>query len=464
MRHFPDFGGLALSDTIPPFACLVMEIARKWTRDLTRRNEQHRLKNTSNNEAHDLPVLISQIVVVIDISKSPMVPLEKRLIQELRNVTDDRFPGFFGSIYVMNFGWMYQGLWQMVKLLLSERAKSKVNFPSAKEVIEYIPEENLLEELGGKDEYEWTLDCDTILREYGSGWKMETQLAPSHADDLPVTRPGRSLSTSSFSSDDFYDALESPLKEQQQKQRSQSIWRMPPSGYSSVYGTPGTLTPIGIRSPSKQPSSTNRSLFPAPQPSTNRYFHLTGIHIPSFLATIFGSGPTFTASSSSSSEKLNGIDSDGVCGVDLSYRLTNLALERQQDEDLDNVEALVVVEKQQQMGGLQQQRREPHFPHLLPADDPHSTYAGAPLKLQIRRSEQLLIRTTRRLFRLSFAYNGTLYWVLLYIFLRGPAENSMKRLLAKMITDPRTMTYTTVGLTASLAGVLGASLSSSLGQ
>jgi hypothetical protein len=67
MRHFPNFGGLALSETIPPFACLVMEIARKWTCELTRLNEQ--------GGERGLPVLVSQIVVVIDISKSPMVPL-----------------------------------------------------------------------------------------------------------------------------------------------------------------------------------------------------------------------------------------------------------------------------------------------------------------------------------------------------------------------------------------------------
>lgn len=57
---------------------------------------------------------------------------------------DGRFPGFFGSIYMMNFGWMYQGIWQMVKIMLSEKAKSKVNFPSLQEVKQYISEDRLL--------------------------------------------------------------------------------------------------------------------------------------------------------------------------------------------------------------------------------------------------------------------------------------------------------------------------------
>jgi hypothetical protein len=140
---------------------------------------------------------------------------------------------------------------------------------------------------------------------------------------------------------------------------------------------------------------------------------------------------------------------EGVCGVDLSYRLTNIALERRQFEANSTMDVMV---EQQTL-----QRREPHFPHLLPAD------SAASLTMKLRRSEQRLMRITRRLFRLSFAYNGTLYWVLLYIFLRGPVEQSVHQILAKMIKNPRTTTFTTIGVAASLAGGLGASLASSLG-
>lgn len=52
----------------------------------------------------------------------------------LLNINNARFPGFVGSVYVMNFGWMYQGIWQVVKLVLSEQAKSRVNFTTAEEM------------------------------------------------------------------------------------------------------------------------------------------------------------------------------------------------------------------------------------------------------------------------------------------------------------------------------------------
>ncbi|ORZ15103.1 hypothetical protein BCR42DRAFT_416415 [Absidia repens] len=500
MRHFPNFGELALSDTIPQFACLVMEIARKWTLELTRRNELKRSHDSNTNTLYyDSPlVLVSQIVVIIDISKSPMIPLEKRLIQELQTVTDDRFPGFFGSIYVMNFGWIYQGLWQMVKLMLSESAKSKINFPSVNEVKECIPKKIFYEvnptkkkkvcQTRGTDDYEWTLETDTIIRKYGSGWKMETPLSlspvtsprsptsPYH--ELPSSSP--SLSISSYSSDDFYDAPGSPLAEEvelkhQHELPSQSTQRRVSDGYSSVYGTPGALTPIGIRSPSRWPV-TNHPPVSAPL-STNHYF----LDIPSFLASYFGSSSTslYTAMSETTTSNNN---YDGVCGVDLTYRLTNLALEEQQQQQqqqqlqegqellLDNVETVVVIKQQQQQEqtiGISRRysvpgNAHPHFPHLQPS----GTHANDSLKIQLRRSEQRLVRLTRRFFRLSFAYHGTLYWVFLYMFLRGPVEHSMKRLLAKMMvnSNSRTITLTSVGLAASFAGGLGASLSSSLGH
>lgn len=60
------------------------------------------------------------------------------------DIMDNRYPGFVGSVYILNYGWMYSGLWQMIKLLLSEDAKSRISFPSTAEVLNYISSESLL--------------------------------------------------------------------------------------------------------------------------------------------------------------------------------------------------------------------------------------------------------------------------------------------------------------------------------
>lgn len=141
MRHFPKFRekNRPLSDFMQPFACLVMEIARQITRDLTRKNEKDHVK--------DRPVLISQIAIVIDIQKAPFVPIDSSLMHNLKNIVNTRFPGFVGSVYIMNFGWMYQGIWQVVKLVLSEQAKARVNFISGAEIKQVIDEKDCLKGL-----------------------------------------------------------------------------------------------------------------------------------------------------------------------------------------------------------------------------------------------------------------------------------------------------------------------------
>jgi hypothetical protein len=55
-----------------------------------------------------------------------------------------RYPGLTGTVNFINFGWMYQGLWQMCKLVLSNEAKSKINFPKRHELLACIQEQDLI--------------------------------------------------------------------------------------------------------------------------------------------------------------------------------------------------------------------------------------------------------------------------------------------------------------------------------
>lgn len=49
-----------------------------------------------------------------------------------------------GTVNLIHFGWVYQGLWQMCKLVLSNEAKAKVKFSTPKELQEYIDEQDLI--------------------------------------------------------------------------------------------------------------------------------------------------------------------------------------------------------------------------------------------------------------------------------------------------------------------------------
>jgi hypothetical protein len=56
-----------------------------------------------------------------------------------------KYPGVVGTVHLINFSWIYQGLWQMCKIILSNEAKQKVNFPALKELKSVIEPNDLLE-------------------------------------------------------------------------------------------------------------------------------------------------------------------------------------------------------------------------------------------------------------------------------------------------------------------------------
>lgn len=443
MRHFPKFKDKtkSLSEFMQPFACLVMEIARQLTRDLTRKNEFDGVT----------PELISQISIIIDIAKAPFVPVDSNLMHALKDIVNLRFPGFVGSVYIMNFGWMYQGIWQVVKLVLTEQAKARVNFISNEEVKQVIAEEDLLTGrndqafaiinkinplqivLGGKDDYQWSLDSDLILNIYATKTRFESIQSPALS-----ARISRSSSVSSFTSTGssvFYDAPE--FISRQNSAQYEIIRSTYTSACPSIYGTPGTLTPINSHLTNRQQQQV------VVAPSEPRYF-LNGFHMgDSFLTSFFrlGSNPQTNQGT--------------LDGHDLTKRLNELisAEEIEQLSEKDTQDVLYVINN-----------RQAHFPHMLPDNHPQSIYANAPLKHHLVRAEQKMMRLTRKLFHLSFAHKGALYWLLIYLLVRGPVEHSIKKALQKVLagTTQQQIAYTTIGVTATIAAALSASLSNSL--
>ncbi|KAI7863256.1 CRAL-TRIO domain-containing protein [Mucor mucedo] len=422
MRYFPKFKDKTktLADYMQPFACLVMEMARQITRDLTRKNE--------NDQVTDKPVLVSQIAIIIDITKAPFVPIDSNLIQMLLNINNSRFPGFVGSVYVMNFGWMYQGIWQVVKLVLSEQAKARVSFTTAEEMKQIIGQDNLLRALGGNSDYNWSLESDAMLDLYATEKRfvIDSPLSPSSPIMLS-TRTSRSSSVSSIESGIFFDAPQ--YLSRRQSSNFDAIRSTYTSACPSVYGTPGSLTPINAYQ--------NRQQITVRAPSEPRYF-LNGFHMGDTFLTSF-----FRATSNPTNPTLD--------GNDLTERLNQLISEEAHDDFILDDSMLLIKSS------------APHFPHMLPNNHPHSLHVTSPLKLQLVRAEQKMMRWTRKLFHFSFAYKGAVYWVLLYCFLRGPVEHNLKKALTKFMTgSTQQIAYTTVGITATVAAVLSTSFSSSL--
>lgn len=280
--------------------------------------------------------------------------------------------------------------------------------------------------MGGKADYNWTLDSDEILNLYAT---ENRYLTPS--------RTSRSSSISSIESDIYFDA---PTIQSNPFEMIKSNYS---SACPSVYGTPGSLTPINsYYNRQHQPKQQQQQQLTIRSPSEPRYF-LNGFHLgDTFLTSFFRASP-----SQQSSHTLD--------GNDLTNRLNQLILEEGITQDHFIDESLLLMKQSSSM---------PHFPHMLPDNHPQSLHVTSPLKLQFIRTEQRLMRLTRKLFHLSFAYKGAVYWVLLYCFLRGPVEHNLKKALTKLMTGTtqQHIAYTTIGITATVAAALSASFSTSL--
>ncbi|KAI8148191.1 hypothetical protein BJV82DRAFT_506700 [Fennellomyces sp. T-0311] len=216
LRHLPSALDEA-SDKITflsSFTMFVLETIRKITWEAT----QERMNNGVEN-----PV-VTDTLVLVDFKNAKSLPRDTGLMQAFIKLVR-RYPLSAGTVCLLNFGWMYQGLWQMVKLLLTEEAKNRVCFPKVKELGTWVDQEDLLADFESGKAVSWDLSQDTVYN----------QSVPSS----PILSRRNSTSTVYF---DSYDSLS----------RSPSTTHLARFPYqrrlstaSSCYATPiGGMTPI----------------------------------------------------------------------------------------------------------------------------------------------------------------------------------------------------------------------------
>ncbi|CAM0141194.1 unnamed protein product [Umbelopsis sp. WA50703] len=409
LRQFPKFSQGSLLDNIKPLLIYVLETARKLTRDLTKQREQE-------NEPEPLT---SQIAVIIDIKNAPFLPLDAELPGALMDIMDNRYPGFVGSVYILNYGWMYSGIWQMVKLLLSEDAKSRISFPSAAEIQAIIDPADLLIDLGGLDDYEWSRESDLALQKYGirsildelsSRYISPTEQLPSPIPSPPLLSRSNS-NASMISSDMWFDATSEPRPRSSSLISTNSVYMSPTSMSiaSSGYGTPTLgspyLLPIIHRAYDSIPPAITPSAVSRPY---------TGLHTGlAFLTSLFT-----RASSSTQIHDQNTPISANI----LSDRLHIL----QEDQFLQFGMLPEAHHASQNQPHPHMVIRTARFPNLLSPSHPQSPYVTHPITSQLIRAERRITRTARRIFRMTFKFNGAFYWMVLYLLLRGGLEDVVK--------------------------------------
>ncbi|KAI8097067.1 CRAL-TRIO domain-containing protein [Halteromyces radiatus] len=159
LRHFPMIDMMDSKTSfvrqLQPYVCYLMELERRWTLDETRKRQQ---------QQEDMP-LVMEMTVIVDMDQAPFLPLDTTTLGLLCDLMQ-HYPNMVGNIFVLNFGWMHQGLWHIIKFFLSDSVKNRICFTTKDDLIQVISEENLLQDLGGSDDYQWNVTSNKVIQEF----------------------------------------------------------------------------------------------------------------------------------------------------------------------------------------------------------------------------------------------------------------------------------------------------------
>ncbi|KAF9577489.1 hypothetical protein BGW38_007267, partial [Lunasporangiospora selenospora] len=132
------------------YIVFVLECTRKLLWESSRR---------SPPEDHAL-----QATLILDLDGASVSDLDHQLISYTIDLLKHRYPSCIAQVYVLNYSWVFGGIWQMLKRALPETARARVSFPnSADELQEHIDLEELSVDLGGLDTYQYDPDtCESF--------------------------------------------------------------------------------------------------------------------------------------------------------------------------------------------------------------------------------------------------------------------------------------------------------------
>ncbi|KAL7314366.1 hypothetical protein PS15m_005948 [Mucor circinelloides] len=447
LRYFPKQfkEKKSLTEHIRPFACLIMEMARKLTWEMT----------CDRINRGEPCALVSRMTVLVNVSKAPLIPIDAELIKTMGVILDERFPGFVNNINVLNFGWMYQGVWSLLKHLLSEEAKESIRFTTIRELQPIISEDRILKDMGGTDDYVWTMDSDQVLQKYGCGYEKRRQ----EAELLPNTPPlslgeegirsrSNSIISSSDEYDEFFDANDVLLPS------PQPVPSIPPP---TLHELPPLIAPIrsdiipqpSISSPLKSPITTLTSSATLPGTSLHNSNSYYG-NLSSWVGLRMGVN-FLTSFVDTKQQRPPNKSTGGLHALEETDSSSVIVVEPAAPDTVNSKSAPPAIAAEARATGTISHSTGP-------------TFALASSTQPMQQIQLFFKRLTHQLLQLSFGPNkGIVYWVVLYLFLRGPVETLVKKsLLRSTLVGPKKLSTTTIGITAAIAAVVSTSVSSTL--
>ncbi|KAI8362821.1 hypothetical protein BD560DRAFT_425826 [Blakeslea trispora] len=473
-KHFPtQFADntQSITHSIKPYACLMMEIARQLT-----------WKMTCDRERKGEPV-ITQITVIADITQAPFIPVTPELMRTMSDILEERFPDTVSSINVLNFSWVYQGIWSVMKHLLNQEAKDSIRFTTINELEPLVSADQIPEEMGGTNQEIWSLESDEILQEYGSG-NRPAQV--SHTPPLSNSQ-SRTSSTSSDSAslisqpsirsesdtDIFFDATDNlsivsvPREKlatptQPFPTTNESLPSPPMSPTKSMHTTD---TPYQVTD-NIAPTDTTTSLIPVNNPSSHSTTLDSSENNLEFNYQLQSNSPNHHIPSVAAGLHTGNQFLTSFVNPTAAHKIVPLTLGEPSFNRRHRSSSVIVVEPDLRDKVIREAAaRDKAYLTRNHSLHEQNTLTEQPLVAPLKRIASWMSAFTHQMIQISFGpANGVMYWALIYIFVRGPAENTIKRILERTqwITEPNKVSRFTIGITAALAATLSSSLSNTL--
>ncbi|KAJ3200659.1 hypothetical protein HDU82_008708 [Entophlyctis luteolus] len=124
----------------------VLEVGRRCVEDI---NRQHMGGESSILWKVQSQVLIHQLSVIVDLEGVGLSNVNYDMLPMIVKLFQTQYPGVFGTLYVLNFGWLHSGIWSIVKRALTAEACAKLLFLTKEEMPQYFDRALLMEEHGG---------------------------------------------------------------------------------------------------------------------------------------------------------------------------------------------------------------------------------------------------------------------------------------------------------------------------
>ncbi|KAF9983392.1 hypothetical protein BGZ65_001859 [Modicella reniformis] len=136
------------------YIIFVLECTRKLLWESSRRQppEEHALQAT----------------LILDLQGTSVSDLDHQLITYTMDLLKHRYPSCIAQVYVLNYSWVFGGIWQMLKRALPETARARVSFPSSvEELYDHFDGEEFSTDFGGLDTYQYDTETCEAFHYFG---------------------------------------------------------------------------------------------------------------------------------------------------------------------------------------------------------------------------------------------------------------------------------------------------------